>query len=304
MASSLGCPRCGYQNPPGYQFCTNCGAPLGGTAGIPARATGVPAAAPAYGYAAPPMNYDSPRQVDRTKTGILLLLFGSLISWLPYGIGAIGDILLLVGAILVILGRKAFGPTHSRNVVLSIVLFCIGILIVLVVAIVALIPSVASIVSSNGVLTPAVRAAAQNAGLSAAIASAVVVGIAEVLFTYALQAPKGRLLLWLGYGTNLGVAIAIFLVLSPVYTAVTTQADFDRAFSQQLVYSVLAVLPSILFAGADYLAWSRIKRGEIPAAPTSPPPPAYVPPATFTAMPPRPPSPPPPSGPAPPLNPK
>ncbi|HII40445.1 MAG TPA: zinc ribbon domain-containing protein, partial [Thermoplasmata archaeon] len=29
LSASLSCTRCGYQNQPGYQFCSNCGAPLG-----------------------------------------------------------------------------------------------------------------------------------------------------------------------------------------------------------------------------------------------------------------------------------
>lgn len=303
MSASLGCPRCGFQNPAGYQYCTNCGAPLGGAS----PGFSVPAAAPtpAYGYSMPPVNYDWPRQVERTKTGVLLLLLGSLLSWLPYGIGVIGAILLLVGAILVILGRKAFGASHSRNVIISIVLFCIGILVVIVVAIAALIPSFQAIINAGGVLTPATRAAAQSAGLAAAIASAVILGIAEVLFTYALQAQQGRVLLWMAYGANLAIAVALFLVLAPSYNAVTTQAEFDRAYSQQILYSLLAVLPALIFAGADYLAYARISRKEIPPAPTPPAPPPYVPPATFTAAAPSTPPPTgPPRGPVPPLNPK
>ncbi len=304
MSSSLGCPRCGFQNPAGYQFCTNCGAPLGGASGLPPPTAAAPAASSGYAYVTPPVNYEWPRQVDRTKTGVLLLLIGSLLSWLPYGIGAVGDVLLFIGAILVILGRKAFGPAHSRNVILSIVLFCVGILIVIVVAIVALIPSVASIINSGGVVSPAVQAAAQSAGLAGAIAAAVVIGIAEVLFTYALQAQRGRLLLWIAYAANLGVAIALFVILSPAYNTVTTQAEFDQAFGQQVSYSILAVIPSLIFAGADYLAWSRINRREIPPEPTAPIPPPYTPPASFAAAASHPPPGTPPSGHAPPLNPK
>src|SRR5881628_1883343 len=113
-------------------FCTNCGSPL--PAGTPAP-SGAPPMYPApgaYGGAMPglPSAWDVGRrkQIDRTKTGLLLLLIGGLISWIPI-IGLLGGVLLLVGAILVILGRKAFGSTHARNVVLAIVLFFVGIII-------------------------------------------------------------------------------------------------------------------------------------------------------------------------------
>ncbi len=305
MSSPSGCPRCGYQNPPGYRFCTNCGAPLGsvapGAAGVPPVAATVPGYAPPW----PPGNYDWAHQVDRTKTGIVLLLVGSLLSWVPYGVAILGDLLLFIGAILVILGRKAFGPTHSRNILLSIVLFAVGILVVIVIAVVALVPMFPTIVNTGGLTTPASRAAGQNAGLAGGIAAAAIIGVAEVLFTYALQARTGRAVLWAAYAANLAVAIALYVVLSPVYNAVASASDFDSAFAQQVTYSLITVVPALIFAAADYLAWSRISRREIPAPSASPAPPVYVPPATFAATPPsNPAETPPPSGPAPPINPR
>src|SRR5207247_149267 len=92
-------------------------------------------AAPMYPGAMPrlPSAWDAERrrQIDRTKTGVLLILVGTLIGWLPY-IGVIGFIMIFVGAILVILGRKAFGAAHSRNVIISIVLVILGIIITVV----------------------------------------------------------------------------------------------------------------------------------------------------------------------------
>ena len=300
MSAPLACPRCGFQNQPGYQFCTNCGAPL-----LPPAVAAAPGARPpstAYGYAPSASGPDWMRQVDRTKTGVFLLLVGSLLSWEPFFISVIGDLLLFVGAILVILGRKAFGPAHSRNVVASIILFVVGIFIVIVVAVVALLPAVSSIVSTGGVLTPATQAAAQNAGLAGAIASAVVIGIAEVLFTYALQVRTGRTLLWVGYGANLAVAVALFLLLSPVYNGVVTADDLSAAMNLQTTYTLLTAIPALVFAAADYLAWSRINRHEIPPAPAAPYAP-WSPPAAPAAVAPKPPETPPPTGPAPPTNP-
>src|SRR5437016_1254906 len=151
-------------------FCVNCGSALSAGAG-----PGAPAA-PMYPGAMPglPSAWESDRQkqIGRTKTGLLLLLIGFLMGWLPR-IGIIGGLLILVGAILVILGRKAFGST------------------------------------------------------------------VDTLPLLALQ-------------------------------------------DQLNNYTLLNAIPSLLFAGACYLAWSRVNRGEIPA-PTVPPgmpatPPAPLPP--------------------------
>ncbi len=306
-ASSL-CTRCGFQNQPGYQFCTNCGAPLGPAAGAPPQAAAPPGYAPAaaYGYAPSVADYDRTKQIDRTKTGVLLLLIGTLLLWIPYDISVIGDLMIFVGAILIILGRKAFGPAHARNVVVSIILFVVGIFVVIVVAVIALIPSLPTLITPGGAITPAGLAAAQSAALAGGIGSAVVIGLAEVLFTYALQRQTGRILLWAGYGANLAVSIALYALMSPIYASVVTNADLTAATGQQLAYGLLIVVPSILFAAADYLAWSRISRREIPAAaapPGMPPyavPPAY-PPAYPPQTPPTPPQAPPPGGPAPPM---
>ncbi len=296
MSAPPGCPRCGYVNAPGYAFCTNCGAPLGPAA--PAGAPRYPSP-PAYSYAAAAAGPDWIRQVDRTKTGVFLLFVGSLLSWIPFGVSVLGVLLLLIGAILVIVGRKPFGPTHARFVMVSIVLFAIGIVIVVFVALVALLPAVSSIVSSGGAVTPQTQAAAQNAGLTGSIAFAIVVGVAEVLFTYALQKETGRILLWTGYLANVVVAVTLFLVMNPVYNAVVTSADLGAALSVQVGYTLISVVPSLIYAAADYLAWSRIRRGEIPALPSVPAAP-WTPPYPSS---PRPPQTPPPSGPAPPMNP-
>jgi hypothetical protein len=254
-------------------------------------------------------DYERTKQIDRTKTGVLLLLVGTLLSWVPL-IGVIGYLLIFIGVILVILGRKAFGRVHARNAVLSVVIFVVGIIALVVVALIALWPTILASISAGGTLnpTPAFYASAQNAALLGSIAAAVVVGLAELLFTYALQATAGRMFLWAAYGANLALSVAIYLILSPVFGAVVSQADLNNAAAQLTTYQLMNVVPAMLFVAADYLAWSRISRGEIPARPGMP---SAVPPAMPPSYPrPSPPTPPqqppqapPPSGPAPPTNP-
>src|SRR3989442_2080632 len=133
LAASNVCPKCGFMNQAGWTFCANCGSPAAMAGGMPpAGGTLAPPPAypayPGYGYGASPWEAERQKQINRTKTGLLLLLIGGLISWIPF-IGLLGSLLLLIGAILVIIGRKAFGSTHARNVVLAIVLFFVGIII-------------------------------------------------------------------------------------------------------------------------------------------------------------------------------
>lgn len=260
-------------------------------------------AAPGYGYYAPPYEYERTKQIDRTKTGVLLLLIGTLLSWIPFGVAIIGYILIFVGAILVILGRKAFGATHSRNVVISIVLFILGVIVAFAVAVIVALSNLPSIVTPGGGMSqPAVLQAAMSAGLAGGIAVALVIGIAEILFIYGLQVQTGRLLLWAAYGANLALSIAIYVVISPLVPGIQTSVNYDAVSGQQATLELLRVIPVALFVAADYLAWSRINRGEIPEHPGGPTgPTAMAPPASFPPA--APPQAPPPSGPAPPMSP-
>ena len=152
------------------------------------------------------------RQIDRTKTGVLLILVGTLIGWLPY-IGVIGFILIFVGAILVILGRKAFGAAHSRNVIISIVLVILGIIITVVAGVILVFATISSIIPGNAP-TPAAITSTFNNFLIILVVGTIVTGLASVFFTYAIQNQTGRMLLLGGYAASIVLQIAIFVVVS------------------------------------------------------------------------------------------
>jgi hypothetical protein len=75
--------------------------------------------------------HDRTQGISRTKTGLLLLIIGLLIGPIPF-VGIIGGILVLVGAILVIIGRRPFGPAHSRNTIRSVIIYVVGIAVVII----------------------------------------------------------------------------------------------------------------------------------------------------------------------------
>ena len=258
-------------------FCANCGSALSAGAGG-ASAAG----APMYPGAMPglPSAWDADRrkQIDRTKTGLLLLLIGGLISWIPL-IGIVGAVLLLIGAILVILGRKAFGSTHARNVVLAIVLFFVGIIIGIIAGVLFAAAVFSAVASQNPAAVANALASAFNTLLVGAIIAAAVSGIASVLFTYALQKQIGKMLLWAGYAANLLISIAVFAIIGPLISNAVAQATSGGTYNPAPIVALqgqlsalgyLSVVPALLFAAATYLAWSRVSHGEIPA-PTTPP---------------------------------
>ncbi len=243
-----------------------------------------------YAYGPSPLEAERRKQINRTKTGVLILLIGSLIGWIPI-IGALGGLLTLIGAILVILGRKAFGNIHRRNVVISIVLFFVGLVIIIVGAVLAIVTAFSGLSSSmtEAELTAALQSAFRNVLLIAAV-GALVSGLASVFFTYALQKREGQIVLWAAYAATIGIEVAVILVALPVLDAAAAtiahqivtsgfinSVEISNAVSGATSgLELLNVIPGLLYAAANYLAWSRISRGEIP--------PATMPPGMPTAM--------------------
>ncbi len=283
MATSVTCPRCGAANNPGTMFCVNCGSSLSGGGTAPSAP---PPMYPAAPYGAPvaglPSAWDAERrkQIDRTKTGVLLLLIGTLIAWIPL-IGVVGGLLTLIGAILVILGRKAFGSAHARNVFISILLFIVGIIFVGVAAVV-LVNAIAT-GFLGGTPNPAAVSSALNNYLIILAVGSIIGGLASIFFTYELQSKPGRMLLFAGYGASVAINIAASFVISQTIPTVlaamfpggtynpTAAAAALADFSARVrSLALLSVIPALLYSAANYIAWSRINRGEIPP-PTTPP---------------------------------
>src|SRR6266550_1259422 len=93
--SVVTCPRCGASNTPPARFCSTCGTSL---VTVPAPTL------PPTGYAPPPAQQYYPYQypanswevartnkINNTLTGLLLLVIGVLIAWIPFA-GFIGGI--------------------------------------------------------------------------------------------------------------------------------------------------------------------------------------------------------------------
>src|SRR5437773_6610705 len=126
------CAKCRTNNPATARYCAACGNLLASLASEPpasAPISSMPATSPSspfYGLTASYYATERTREIDRTKTGLLVISIGFFLSWVPI-LGMIGNLFQLVGAILVILGRNAFGPVHARNVIWSILTFVIAI---------------------------------------------------------------------------------------------------------------------------------------------------------------------------------
>ncbi len=275
------CPKCGAGNVQGHNYCPGCGFPL--TPGLRANETLRQSAGssiyrqsvPRVDYAQVPPDYQRMRDhqeltdIGRTSNGLLLLAISSLLDPIPY-VNYLGGLLALVGAVLMILGRGSFGDAHARNVVLSVVLYVIGLVIGILVAL-SFGFSVAEIQMSgaSGSSAAGALSVAFNDLLVGLIITGAIIGIAIIVFTYAIQDRLGRILLLAGYFSSLSVGIFVLSVISAQVTIALQSASLSSAVSslqsQAQLLRLLGFIPGIIYATAYYRVRQRVERGELPS---------------------------------------
>ncbi len=142
---------------------------------------------PYYQYAEGHFESARATAIDRTKTGLLLIAIGFFIGWIPL-FGVVGGILELVGAIMVILGRHAFGREHARNVMWSIIIFIIAIVVAIVAVFAIVFSAIANyhLNSTNRELPPSFGPYFIGTFFDVILIGIAIFGIAQVLFTCAL----------------------------------------------------------------------------------------------------------------------
>lgn len=282
MLPNVECSQCKAVSRAGAGFCHRCGAslanappapptPMPSVASFPPLTPGVPAVT--VPPMPPPASYEFRKDIDRTRTGALLLAVGALLSWIPV-IGLVGGLLTLIGAILVILGRAAFGDKHARNVGIAILLFVIGLVGGLVLA-----GGVLSAVAQAATLPPdqlqAAVMSAFNTLLVGAILLGVITGPATVFFLWELLDPTGKILILISYLAGIAIACFVYVViigqvgaaLSAAFATSPPDVTPIVALDNQINgLKLLDAIPSLLTAAAAGLAWSRIDSGKIPTS--------------------------------------
>ncbi len=276
----LVCGGCSGANPAGSKFCNRCGSPLAEDAvriPPPPEALPVAPAVPA-GEAAPPGRPDpwdldplgsegdlyrherEKRARDRTDRGLLALVIGFALGWIPF-IQYIGALFTLVGLIYVFLGRNGYDQAHHRNVLAG------GALLLLTMALLVVVTAgeVANLltISQSNVGSPASAVAGLESGLQdyfLALAILTVLGVlANVVLIYRLADRFSRGLLWGGFLLSSLFTIIMLVYLSSIvaqaFSAVATGGTVDvsqlSGLQGVLLISKLAqAVPALLFAWA------------------------------------------------------
>jgi len=217
------------------------------------------------------------RDRDRTATGLLLLVIGFAMSWVPY-LSFVGDILAFVGIIVVIVGRRGFGPEHQRNVVIGGVLFIVTLVGAVGLA-VWFVFALLGQASASG--TGVTIAASQLQGdFEALFIGAALLGIlgslSRVIMVYGLADRTTRTLLWAGFVASVAVSLLVLAVLYPQIVTAINQATSGSTIDtgpltslqgEETLLGLLNVLPAALFAWAYWRA--REESMNRPSGPSS-----------------------------------
>lgn len=282
------CPTCGHRNSVGARFCDRCGlrlplmpapAPPASTpvqGSVASQAETLPAS-PGATVAPPPAPWaapmsDAPRsppryndlpdegpELERTRTGLLLLAIGFALSWIPY-VDILAAVLGLVGVVLVILGRSGFDDPHARYVLLGTVLLVVGVLVSFFggLAFLSSVVNEGASGDTGSTLTHALQGDVTGV-FEISVLAAIVTGLGNLVLVYALADRPTRVLLWGSFLSRAVLTALVVAVLLPQVNGAVAQAvasnppnlapvEALQGMSQTL--SLVLVVPALLSAYA------------------------------------------------------
>lgn len=265
--STVYCPFCGMPNTSGYPFCSNCGRPS-----APSSIT-MPQHNPFETGTAGSFSDFNEKRIANTQKGFLLLIVGFVLQWIPI-VQYIAFIISLVGAILVILGREAFGDRHSTFVVVAVLLYIVGFLAEAGLA-VSFADSLAGAFSSGVTSNTAAFVESEFATLLwGSLAVSIILALSTLILPYTLESDTGRALLWATLAVQIVISLVVIVVIGPeVSHAVSAALASSPPNLKPLVnlegslntLRLPGEIPSFMLAGAYYIVWKRIAEGEIPS---------------------------------------
>lgn len=165
----------------------------------------------------------------------------------------LADAFVIVGVILVLLGRDVFGLRHSRLVFKAAKIYVFGF--------VATFFNTALFVLSLPGSSLVSALDAFDLFIIGSIILGALVGFAILLLTYSLQGQWGRMLLWASFSSSIALEILIFYMVENELARGVS--DFSYIQSQIQLLSFLGLIPAAMNAFAFYLVRAKIQTGEL-----------------------------------------
>ena len=213
---------------------------------------------------------DRNRMIERTESGLALLILAALLLWIP--VIEIGG--LFVGAIAVILitlGAQAFGWRHQMLVWTSVLLFILAQVAGLVLA-GSFVSTIRSIPSSEPAAADQILSAFDGL-IRGVLVLVVIASISEALIAFDLSDLTGRVLLLGAVVVQSLVSVILLLVVfGPLIHQAVADAFASGTFNTGPItdasaringlsaYSLLNSIPALMFAAAFYLTYRRVRQ--------------------------------------------
>ena len=213
---------------------------------------------------------DRNRMIERTESGLALLILAALLLWIP--VIEIGG--LFVGAIAVILitlGAQAFGWRHQMLVWTSVLLFILAQVAGLVLA-GSFVSTIRSIPSSDPAAADQILSAFDGL-IRGVLVLVVIASISEALIAFDLSDLTGRVLLLGAVVVQSLVSVILLLVVfGPLIHQAVADAFASGTFNTGPItdasaringlsaYSLLNSIPALMFAAAFYLTYRRVRQ--------------------------------------------
>jgi hypothetical protein len=259
-STPLICPSCDKPVADGQFYCANCGASLE-----------LPTWAPRSSVA-PSESWDTvlvadtvravPRALSRTKTGLLLMIFGFALDWVPY-ISDLGGLLILIGVGYLWFGRHGFTDSRRRAVVWGSAAVALSLLLGFGIVIWFL-GDVTSAASGPGETTAALTARFQydiQVPLAGVVGASALGASGYVLLPYALADRTSRIMLWTAFALTIWISVLSLAIISPQISTAVAQAlsatpinlaPVQALQSEEAELGALQFLPFMLFLWAYY----------------------------------------------------
>jgi len=234
----------------------------------------------------------------KTEKGLLFLIIGTIVTMI-YGlfssiisfitqdetvtiirdflpiISFIGVILIIIGAIIFLLGRREFGETHQNNVMKAVIIFCINFIIIVILTIIIsfVVYSAVSGIVSTGEASSSTNVIAEPLSyfiIIIAITSAILGGLMYYFALIELEDERGKNVLFAAIIVSIVISTITSLyiagILGEIFGSISTDVSSysSLSFTQDVgKIGILGVISNLLFIYALYIPYKRIKDGEL-----------------------------------------
>lgn len=199
-------------------------------------------------------------------SNLLIKDSGTLIIIIIIGfVSFIGLIIVLIGAIIFLIGRKEFGEKHQKNVMNAVILFIISFVLIIIFSI------------GIALMTLSAITTGETFGTYTTFYSILLIMISAILgaliYYFALielENETGKNFLFAGIISSIAISIITSFyyvnMLGDIFGTISKgSSDYSSfAFNQNVgVIGLLGIIPSLLYIYSLYIPYKRIKEGEL-----------------------------------------